>query len=172
MKREQDRFANPVGQTITRALGPILDLLIDDPDATKLAPLVDDILRIRAVQSLKPSDSLAFLFHLKQVVREQLRAEKLESPLVVQLMLFESRIDELTLQAFDTYLGFREKIYEIRATELRKRSQRVLEKMNRRFDERAAPAPSTDPARVEASKSASDDESESADTGDKRGGTT
>lgn len=143
LKREPDPFANPVGQTITRALDPLWDQLVESPDCSSLAPLVDDILRIRAVQRFKPSEALRFFFLLKRVVRDELKVDSLDRKLLNELLLFEARIDELALLAFDTYLGCREKIYEIRATELRRRSERVLDKLNRRFGGGADELPPT-----------------------------
>ncbi len=169
MAREQDPFANPVGQTISRVLEPLWDGLVDSPEISRLKPLLDDVLRIRAVQTFKPSEALAFVFVIKRVVREELGASRLDRVLLAELLVFESRVDELAKLAFDSYLGFREKIYEIRATELRSRSQRVLEKLNRRLDEKTRPDPSAPPSEVEPP---TEDEDGAGASGDKRGGTT
>jgi hypothetical protein len=168
MSREKDPFANPVGQTISRALEPIWEQLVEGSDLTRLSPLVEDILRIRAVQSFKPSQALSMFVLLKRAVREELRADRLEQPLLAQMLIFESRVDAIELMAFDAFLACREKIYEIRATELRSRSQRVLEKLNRRLDERAGLGLPVAPEEVQEMTETVGNEDL---LGDKRGGT-
>ena len=74
------------------------------------------------------------------VIREQLSVRALEAPLLCGLLEFESRVDSLSLQAFDSYLGFRERLYDIKANSLRRRSERIVEKLNERLFERQQPS--------------------------------
>ncbi len=45
-----------------------------------------------------------------------------------ELAALESRIDDMALLAFDLFMGCREKIYELRANEVRNRTVRLLKK--------------------------------------------
>jgi hypothetical protein len=133
MGAESDSFANPVGQNITRCLGPILDHLIEPSDDEAIQPLILDMMRVRAVQQFLPSTAVGFFAGLKEVVRNQLKFKSFDADQLKELLKFEAQVDKVMLQAFDEYLGCREKLYEIRATELRRRSERVMTKLNERI---------------------------------------
>jgi hypothetical protein len=89
---------------------------------------LDEIIRIRALQDCSPSQALAFVFLLKNVIREELAEELEQQNLVAELQDLESRIDGLALLGFDVYSKRREKIYEIRANEMKGRVSLLLRK--------------------------------------------
>lgn len=72
LKGQRDRFANPVGSIFQEAIAGLYEELVGEGDFTRAAPLLDAIVRIRAVQDFPPSRALAFVPRLKQVVREAL----------------------------------------------------------------------------------------------------
>ncbi|MGQ9653846.1 MAG: RsbRD N-terminal domain-containing protein, partial [Thermodesulfobacteriota bacterium] len=79
------------------------------------------------VQEFSASQAVAFIFSLKKVVREEIKGEGAEPDLPVpEVLEFESKIDALALRAFDMFMGCRERIYEIRATEIRNRTMNLL----------------------------------------------
>lgn len=129
LKNKKRQFANPVGYTLSRGLENLLDLLLEEGemDFEKISPVLDGIIRIRAVQDLAPSQALAFVFHLKKVIREELGRETAPSEETAAL---ESRIDALALISFDLYMKCREKIYDLKANELRNMTFRLLQKAN------------------------------------------
>jgi hypothetical protein len=59
-----------------------------------------------------------------------LEAEIREKRLYEELLALESRIDALSLQSFDIFMKCREKIYDLKATELRDRTIRALKRAN------------------------------------------
>src|SRR3990172_2646762 len=65
LAKEPDPFRNPVGQALKEALPALFDELLGAMDAGRLAPLLDGIVRIRAVQDFSPSQPVPFLFLLK-----------------------------------------------------------------------------------------------------------
>jgi len=71
LKKQKDRFANPVGSTIYGGMDSLLNSLLSNDDADTISKYLDDIVRIRAVQDFTPSQSLAFIFRLKDAVREE-----------------------------------------------------------------------------------------------------
>ena len=133
LRREKDKFSNPVGQTFARVLPVLFDLLVEGEDLAKASSMLREVMKIRAVQDFMPSQAVGFFFGLKSAVRVEIEAKKLDADTLRQLLEFESRIDALGLAAFDAHLGCREKIYEIKATELKRRSERVLQKLNDRI---------------------------------------
>lgn len=139
-KRTKDSMSNPVGTTVFEALGPLFDGILDGSDAAALAPHLDKILRIRAVQEFSASEAVEFVFALKRVVREELKDALKESPLNGELAEFDNNVDNAALAGFDVYMRCREKIYEIRATDIKNRTFAVLERrglISRDFEDEA-----------------------------------
>jgi hypothetical protein len=123
LAQEKDPFRNPVGHALKEALPALFDELLGAVDAGRLATLLDGIVRIRAVQDFSPSQAVAFVFLLKQVIREELGREGLAA--------VEGRIDEVALIAFDLFMRCREQMFTIKADEARRRTS-LLERMQER----------------------------------------
>lgn len=110
---ERDAFRNPAGSTIRRALDTLLDELLLGMDKSRVSEALDSLMQIRAIQGLEPSRALEFLFQLKDILRGRVSAAERES--------LDARIDELALLAFDLYVKYRERTYQARANEARRR---------------------------------------------------
>ncbi len=122
LKNQTDPFANPVGGSMLKGLNVLLDELINDMDPRIINSYLDPIIRIRAVQNFTPSQATAFILFLKKVLRETLAKEVRDRHSAGELFEFESKIDQLSLMAFDIYMQCREKIYQISANETRNRT--------------------------------------------------
>lgn len=110
---EHDRFRNPVGQVIRENLTTLAHELLGAMDDRAIAPAIDALVRMRAVQDFSPSAALRFIFDLRPVIAEVCG----ESPPQI-----DGRIDELALMAFDCYMACREQIAALREKELRVRA--------------------------------------------------
>lgn len=131
LKKKKDRFANPVGHTIMTGTRSIFDSLIGEADSNQVPEFLENIIKVRAIQDFSPSQAVAFVFLLKQVVREEL-GENLERDSVAKkLSGLDSKIDQLGLMAFDIYTKSREKLFEIRVKEVKNRSSKLLEYADR-----------------------------------------
>jgi hypothetical protein len=130
LRNQERQFANPVGYTLSQGLEGLLDELFStqEMDFPRISPLLDSIIRIRAVQDLTPSQALAFVFHLKRIIQDEVG--HLGTAVSGELPALESRIDALALVAFDLYMNCREKIYELKANEVRNRTYRLLQRAN------------------------------------------
>jgi len=137
LKNQSDQFNNPVGHTFKLRLPVLLDALCGDCDQSTLATAIDDLVKIRLVQASAPSQAVAFGFLLKNIVRRQLSAKLTSSSLQEELVEFEAKVDGLSLMLFDQYMKCREKIFEIRAKEVRMRSAKLVEQVNKRYGESA-----------------------------------
>lgn len=122
LKAQKDPFANPVGQTVLRGLEALFGILLKGPDDETIVSFLDPIIRIRAVQNFSPSQAVSFIFSLKQVIRDSLKKELQDGSLAIDLLNLETMIDELSLTAFDIYMECREKIYELRANEVKSKT--------------------------------------------------
>ncbi len=125
---QKDQFSNPVGATVSRELEHIFQELLLDQSSPELNQHLDALLRIRAVQSFAPSRAVGFVGELKHIVRSRLESEVEARGLQDELLLFEHRIDQLTLLAFDVYMHCREKIWELKAKEAQNRTKNLLRK--------------------------------------------
>ena len=118
LKKIKDPFANPVGNKIRSGVTGLMDYLIAEKNPSAISDFLDPIIRIRAVQTMfTPSQAVAFIFDLKIIIRDVLKKELKDPKTKDQLWAFESKIDRLTLSAFDLFVGCREKLYELRANQ-------------------------------------------------------
>jgi RsbRD-like negative regulator of sigma factor len=121
--REKDEFRNPIGNALRTGLPVLLDELFGEMSAAIFTPALEDIIRIRAVQDFTPSQAVGFVLLLKGIFRSELKGRAEE------LKLLEDRIDAMALVGFDLFMKCREKIYTVRADEVRRRTD-VLERMH------------------------------------------
>jgi RsbT co-antagonist protein rsbRD N-terminal domain len=133
-KKANNAFGNPVGSSIHTELESIYDGLVDEKDCQALSLSLENIARIRAVQDFPPSQAIGFVFSLRTIVRDELKKDAPEDMPYDELARFDSVIERMGLMIFDSYSQCREKVFEIRATELRKRSSKLLEMVNRKYD--------------------------------------
>jgi hypothetical protein len=130
IRKEKDRFSNPVGLIIEKEIETLYDEVTGAGDREKIASCLDNIIRVRAVQDFIPSQAIAFVLQLKSLVREEVKEKGLENGQASELEALENRIDDMVLQAFDIYSQCRKKIYEIRVNEVRNQVGKLLERAN------------------------------------------
>ena len=128
LRKQKDRFLNPVGQTLLENINGLFDEIVLDPASETLYPYLHDIIRIKAVQNFSPSQAVSFVFLLKRVVREELESDIEKNKLAEELRSFETQLDKLALLAFDIYMKCRETIYDIRVREIKTLTFRLLKK--------------------------------------------
>ena len=119
LRLEKDRFTNPVGHILTQETEILYDELIHDADPDRILSALDSIIRIRAVQDSLPSQAIAFIFFLKKALREEIEKAFTGDALLKTLSQLETRIDMMSLLAFDVYMRCREEIHNIRSGEIK-----------------------------------------------------
>lgn len=119
LRLEKDRFTNPVGHILTQETEILYDELIHDADPDRILSALDSIIRIRAVQDSLPSQAIAFIFFLKKALREEIEKAFTGDALLKALSQLETRIDMMSLLAFDVYMRCREEIHNIRSGEIK-----------------------------------------------------
>jgi hypothetical protein len=110
LSREKDPFQNPVGHNLREGLTKLFDGLIQSVDVASLTPVLDGIVRIRAVQDFTAGQALVFPFLLKQIIRTEFAAD------------IQKYSDEIALLAFDLFVKCREQLYELKFNEIKRRS--------------------------------------------------
>ncbi|MCC6347730.1 MAG: RsbRD N-terminal domain-containing protein [Nitrospirales bacterium] len=128
LKTKKNRFANPVGYSLTKGLEALFDGLLQGVEIETLSPSLDSIVRIRAVQGMAPSKAMIFPFLLKNAIRGELEPELRGDRFSGEMTALESAIDALALHAFNIYMQCREKIYALQAEESQRLTYRLLQK--------------------------------------------
>ena len=70
------------------------------------------------MQDFTPSQAVAFLFLLKNIVRQELARVKNISDSAPNLDALDARIDKAALMGFDFYMNCRERLHQIRVKEV------------------------------------------------------
>ncbi|UCH82247.1 MAG: RsbRD N-terminal domain-containing protein [Nitrospiraceae bacterium] len=128
LKSQNSQTRNPVTQAIYEGIEGIFNGLVHEDDEDKLNIYLDNVIRVRAIQDFSPSEAVSFIFSLKEVIRKELDKEICDPKMFKELLGLETRIDSLANSAFEIYMKCREKIYEIKANEMRNWTYRALHK--------------------------------------------
>ncbi len=118
-KRQRDKFANPVGYHITNTLTTLYKALIGDEDLSEVREVLEDLVKILAVQAAKPSDAVSFIYMLKYVVKEACGKNGLDGYSLSEWLDFETKVDAVAYAVFDLYMESRERLYQIRIDEIK-----------------------------------------------------
>lgn len=117
LQNGRDRFANPVGYTISANAGQLLDALIRGDDPGTFHGCLEKIIRIRAVQDFTPSQAVAFMTDLKTVIRDEVVDGATKYELLDELNELETKIDYLGATAAELYINIKKQIREIACKE-------------------------------------------------------
>ena len=135
LKKEKNRFSNPVGQTIAEDVEILYDALATGENTDKIPVSLDNMIRIRAVQGFKPSQAVGFVLQLKKLIRDELENSSQDSTaLKDEISVLEERIENAALLAFDIYNQCCRKLYELQVNETKRQVARVLKRENLTID--------------------------------------
>lgn len=129
LRREKDRFANPVAYQLTHGLRRILEAFCRQADTEELLAALDEVISLNAVQAASPAKALAFLLLLKRVIRQELADLYADPANAAAILDLEERIDGLTLLGFDVYMQRREKLFQIRIAEIQRGISGLLRRL-------------------------------------------
>jgi len=144
IRKEKDRFVNPVGVTLSEGMEALYQGLLKGVVADQISNPLEKILQIRSVQDFSPSQAVAIISLLKKAVQEEMKENKIEMKgMIEEWFDLESRIDQLSLRAFDIYTTYRERIYEIRISEIKRERDRAFKLLERTDSKRKYRDPET-----------------------------
>jgi hypothetical protein len=113
---EKMGYSTPIAMVLSKALEGILSGLGTGENNYKDS--LDDITRILAVQNIPPSKALSMFLEPKLILRDIMMKITVAGTLTQEVQeAFNSRLDALTLEAFDSYMRHREKIYQLKVEE-------------------------------------------------------
>ncbi|CAM2058400.1 RsbRD_N domain-containing protein [Desulfovibrionales bacterium] len=139
MRKQQDKFCNPVAYRTILAVKQIVNELVadvadDKPNETTqpynslvgINMAIDDLIRIRAVQNFTPAGAVGVFFLLKSILRELLDKTSTLEVLVQDFLQFETKIDSLVLLAFNCFTHCREELATMRIEEIKRQHHSLL----------------------------------------------
>ena len=132
-RRQKDPFANPIGHSLRTGTREIFEALLDSMDSMdseRIHRNLQEIISIRAVQEISASQTVAFIFELRNAVRAELGASASEPQVASELARFDDRIDQVALAAFDVYVENRERLCDLRVNEVKRQVSWIVNKMN------------------------------------------
>jgi hypothetical protein len=129
-QKQRDPFANPIGDSVRKGTRGVFEAILDGMDPEALHSHLDEIIRVRAVQELHPSQALSFVFALKSIVREVIPELEAETRFHREVAELDGKIDRVALAAFDVYTECREEVSQLRINDVKRQVAWVFEKMN------------------------------------------
>jgi len=120
LKKDVDRFDNPVGAVTRETLEDVFNHMIEAPSSDSLEKKLDPVIRIRAVQSFSAAEAVSFVFALKKIGESLL-----DDPLIHE---FDLLVDMVALAAFNRLMKCKEEIFLLKATESKRRIHRAFER--------------------------------------------
>lgn len=140
LRTKKDPFVNPVGQRNSAAAETFVSSLLDDePDAEALGAVIDEFIKVRAVQNFSPEDAVGIILALKPIISEIL-GDNLTTYIkehgLGEYQLLEGHIDALTLLAFGSYTRSREKLADLRIDEFKRRHSQIIRQAERLMNEK------------------------------------
>jgi hypothetical protein len=119
LREVKDPFSNPVGATLRDNLPVVFDGLLGREPEPRTAEALDRIVRLRAVQDFTAGQAVGFVYLLKRVLRRDLAdAARTDADGWERL---DGELDDLAVRAFEAFVRCREKIFEIKADDARRR---------------------------------------------------
>lgn len=118
LMKNGDPFTNPMGFTVQNTLNDLFDALLDGRE--DVDPILDEIVRVKAVQETEPSESMSFLFLGKTVIREALEDSLDHKKTIRELQKLEDLIDLYSLKAFNIFMACKKQIFDIKIDEIKR----------------------------------------------------
>lgn len=119
LRLQKNQFSNPVGHIICEAAESIFESVLTGNQLLEIKIVLNDIIKIRAVQDFQPSKAAGFIFSLKNIIREEILTEIKDFNGFREFCEILDGIDRVALTAFDLYIAAREKVYQLRLNELK-----------------------------------------------------
>lgn len=129
-QKQQDPFANPIGDSVRKGTRGVFEAIVGEVDPEALRSHLDEIIRVRAVQEMSPSQALSFVFALRSIVREVIPELETDNRLHREVAGLDATIDRVALAAFDVYTECRDEVSQLRINEVKRQVAWVFEKMN------------------------------------------
>lgn len=143
LRTKTNQFINPVGYRNNVAAEAFVACLFEDePEEEAISGIIDEFIKVRAVQDFSVEDAVGIILALKPVISDVL-GESLEAYIkengLKEYRILEGHIDALTLLAFGAYTRCREKMADLRVDEFKRKHSQIIRQaervLNQKFPE-------------------------------------
>ena len=134
LSKEVDRFQNPFGYRVDESFEGLLRVLFGDFDWEVVNYHLDRLMQMRAVQEDTPSKALNFFLQLKGIIRDELGENIIRKFGIEEFLKLEDRLNAIMLKAFDFFMKYRERLYEVRYVEWKRNNFLLLKKAGIVYD--------------------------------------
>ncbi|NPA39579.1 MAG: hypothetical protein GXO57_03955 [Thermodesulfobacteria bacterium] len=132
--REVDQFQNPFGYRVDESFEGLLRQIFGDFDWEQIGYHLDRLVQMRAVQETEPSKALFLFFQLKRVLREEVGEKIIKKFGAEEYLKLEDRVNAILVKAFDFYMKYRERLYQLKYEEWKRNNFLLLKKAGVAFD--------------------------------------
>jgi len=119
-RRKVDPFENPIGSTFGRSASIIADGMAAGMPPRAFRQTFDDMIRIRAVQGISPSEVMSFLFAVRKALAAGTAGSGDDSLQASDIAEINEWIDCAIALCMDIYMECRENIFNLKVMELKK----------------------------------------------------
>ena len=130
LSRNKDPFANPMPHLISKGVTELFEQFLKGIDEKTIEPILDGIVRLKAVQALSPSRALAFIFDLKDILADFFKDQRSDPKCMEFLLKSGKDVDRIASVAFDIYVGCRESLFEIKTNEIRNQTHMLIRRVS------------------------------------------
>lgn len=130
---KKNEFTNPIGHAYEKGLADIFAAVFNRK-TDDLQQAMQEIVKIRSIQDYSASFAMNFMFILKDVIKEEYESYSKNKGDWKEYAEAIAMADEALKTALDMLLIQRERIYEIKANEVKKRTSKMIERLNKKYD--------------------------------------
>ncbi len=116
-KKQKNQFANPIGHKTRVGLAELFDVICDESDDEVVTPDLRQLLKVRALQPISPSQAVGFIFKIKDMIAAECKKEGMDT-LYIEFLAFCARVDAAALAVFDIFAQSREQLLQARLNEV------------------------------------------------------
>lgn len=143
LRAQNNPFVNPVGERNREAAAALVQSFLDDtPNQEELSEVIEEFIRVRAIQDFSAEDAFGIVYALKPIIYDIL-GDKLDEHAKARglgdIRWLDSHIDALVLLAFGAYCRCRDKLADMRVDDFKRRHSQIIRQaervLNQKFPE-------------------------------------
>ncbi len=131
VRRDKDRFNDPIGFTLERELPALYEKIVLLNDVEAAHKSLENVIKIRAVQDLTPAQVINFIFLLKETVISELMELNISPYTSREVINFNDAIEKCVLLAINIYFTCREDIHELTIAEIKAERDKAILMLDR-----------------------------------------
>lgn len=129
----KNQFGNPIGYCLQNDLPKIYKELCGGMNPDILSSSIEAIIKIRAIQDFSVTEAIGFINLLKTIILDEASSFFADKEFLESYLKFDKKIEMANGIAFEKYLEMKMKLSEIKINEIKKRNQRMVERLSEKY---------------------------------------